>query len=347
MARHPHVHWPRDERLTRYSPSRHAEPEQAAQLMNPNNRPPTGAQYNKPMPPPPQQAQNARPDDRYNSRPPPSQGFQSPGPIPGSYGSSSPAPPQSQNWDQQTRYNTSYNSNPQPPPPRFSSQQQQPYSQAPPQQQQRPSFTSPPPPASYGQGPPPSGAHNRPPIPQQQRPPTVGPPPRDQNDRDGLWSLFMQVDKDRSGQLTENELRRALVNGDYTAFDPHTVKMMIRMFDTDRSGTVNFEEFCGLWGFLAAWRGLFDRFDTDRSGNISLQEFTDALVAFGYRLSPQFVQLLFNTYAKTSRGRGDEGHREKGLSFDLFVQACISLKRMTDVFKRYDEDRDGYITLSL
>ena len=35
-----------------------------------------------------------------------------------------------------------------------------------------------------------------------------------------------------------------------------------------------------------------------------------------------------------------------GMSFDLFVQACISLKRMTDVFKRYDDDRDGYITVS-
>lgn len=34
------------------------------------------------------------------------------------------------------------------------------------------------------------------------------------------------------------------------------------------------------------------------------------------------------------------------MSFDLFVQSCIVLKRMTDVFKRYDDDRDGYITLS-
>jgi len=50
------------------------------------------------------------------------------------------------------------------------------------------------------------------------------------------------------------------------------------------------------------------------------------------------VRLLFATY--DTRGRG-------GLSFDLFVQACISLKRMTDVFKKYDQDRDGYITLSL
>lgn len=34
------------------------------------------------------------------------------------------------------------------------------------------------------------------------------------------------------------------------------------------------------------------------------------------------------------------------MSFDLFVQSCIILKKMTDIFKRYDDDRDGYITLS-
>ena len=34
------------------------------------------------------------------------------------------------------------------------------------------------------------------------------------------------------------------------------------------------------------------------------------------------------------------------MSFDLFVQACVSLKRLTDTFKKYDDDRDGYITLS-
>ncbi|KAF2869422.1 hypothetical protein BDV95DRAFT_577285 [Massariosphaeria phaeospora] len=190
-----------------------------------------------------------------------------------------------------------------------------------------------PPPTNYGNGPPPQVHHNRPP----QRPPPTPAPPKDANDREALWRLFGAVDKDGSGQLTEAELRTALVNGDWSPFDPHTVRMMIRMFDTDRSGSVNFEEFCGLWGFISAWRGLFDRFDKDRSGTISYQEFTEALVAFGYRLSPQFVVLLYRTYDR----RG-----ENAISFDLFVQACISLKRMTDVFKKYDEDRDGYITLS-
>ncbi|APA09018.1 hypothetical protein sscle_04g037880 [Sclerotinia sclerotiorum 1980 UF-70] len=203
------------------------------------------------------------------------------------------------------------------------------------------------PPGNYGVSPPNRGYATPPPAqfqagrvapqtrPVQQTRPTTSPAPPGADPQ--LWPLFKAVDKDRTGVLTERELRAALVNGDWTAFDPYTVKMMIRMFDTDRSNTINFDEFCGLWGFLAAWRSLFDRFDKDRSGNISLDEYSEALVAFGYRLSDSFVGVLFKAYDKRNEG---------AISFDLFVQSCISLKRMTDVFKRYDDDRDGYITLS-
>ncbi|KAK8048984.1 hypothetical protein PG994_010714 [Apiospora phragmitis] len=191
------------------------------------------------------------------------------------------------------------------------------------------SVMSPPPMAS---GPRPT-THNRPPA--SSRPPPSPAPPEGADPT--LLPLFRAVDKDGTGQLSERELSAALVNGDWTTFDLHTVRMMIRMFDSDRSGTIGFDEFCGLWSFLASWRTLFDRFDADRSGNISLDEFSNALVAFRYRLSPRFVELLFSTYDKRNEGV---------MSFDLFVQACISLKRMTDVFKKYDEDRDGYITLS-
>lgn len=93
-----------------------------------------------------------------------------------------------------------------------------------------------------------------------------------------------------------------------------------------------------LWDFLHDWRGLFNRFDVDKSGTIDFHEFRKALIAFGYRLSDDYVSTMFRTY--DTRGRGN-------LSFDLFVQSCISLKRMTDVFKKYDTDKDGYITISL
>ncbi|KAI9815660.1 MAG: hypothetical protein M1826_001969 [Phylliscum demangeonii] len=191
----------------------------------------------------------------------------------------------------------------------------------------------------YAMSPPPPShqPHQRPPSSHSRPPPSPVAGARSSSDA-ALFALFRTVDQDGSGRLSERELGSALVNGDYTTFDPHTVRMMIRMFDADRSGTIGFDEFCNLWGFLSAWRTLFERFDEDRSGNISFDEFSRALVAFGYRLSPHFVQMLFRTYDK--RGANS-------MSFDVFVQSCISLKRMTDVFKRFDDDRDGYITLSL
>ena len=58
------------------------------------------------------------------------------------------------------------------------------------------------------------------------------------------------MDKRGTGQLTEEELRAALVNGDFTSFDPHTVKMMIRMFDSNGSGTIGFDEFWYVYSLI-------------------------------------------------------------------------------------------------
>jgi Ca2+-binding EF-hand superfamily protein len=206
-----------------------------------------------------------------------------------------------------------------------------------------------PPPQNYGFGPPPSHpVRNRPP-PASRPPQSPHPPPSAPNsDPQQLFPLFRAANTSHSGSLSEVELGAALVNGDYTSFHPKTVKMMIRMFDRDDSGTISFDEFGSLWRYLAAWRELFDRFDEDRSGRISLYEFEKALIAFGYRLSPQFVSVVFTTFESKGRQMSGQPHSpaRAGMSFDLFVQACISLRRMTDVFKRYDDDRDGYITVS-
>lgn len=160
-----------------------------------------------------------------------------------------------------------------------------------------------------------------------------------------LFRLFRAANASGTGSLTTAELGSALVNADFTPFDPRTITSLMRMFTSSppnqaQGPTITFEEFENLWQFLAAWRTLFERFDEDGSGRISLAEFSKSMTAFGYRLSQPFVGVLYNTFNDRSPVQG------QGMSFDLFVQACISLKRMTDVFKKYDDDRDGYVTLS-
>lgn len=46
-----------------------------------------------------------------------------------------------------------------------------------------------------------------------------------------LWNWFTAVDTDHSGQLSVDELQRALVNGDWSPFNIETVRTMVNMFD--------------------------------------------------------------------------------------------------------------------
>ena len=68
------------------------------------------------------------------------------------------------------------------------------------------------------------------------------------------------------------------------------------LFDRDQNGTINFNEFCGLWNYIQQWKGVFDRYDSDRSGSIEAQELHQAFTDMGYRVSPNFVQLIVVKY---------------------------------------------------
>ncbi|CAN7992359.1 unnamed protein product [Ixodes hexagonus] len=110
-------------------------------------------------------------------------------------------------------------------------------------------------------------------------------PPR--ADVNYLRGLFRTVDKDMSGQISAAELQCALSNGTWKPFNPETVRMMIDMFrspgmfDRNRVGTVNFDEFVSLWNYITNWLSCFQSFDLDRSGSIDKRELAEALTRFG------------------------------------------------------------------
>jgi len=159
-----------------------------------------------------------------------------------------------------------------------------------------------------------------------------------------LWSYFSAVDIDGSGSISVTELEKALVNGDWSPFDLDTVKLLMTMFDTDRSGTIGFNEFSGLWQYIKDWQNVFKHFDSDQSGSIEGGELAQALQQFGYNLSPKLLGLVQRKYA-TNVSQGHYG-AQPGITFDRFVRACVVIKQLSESFRRMDTDNDGWVQIN-
>ncbi|CAL1704350.1 unnamed protein product [Somion occarium] len=156
-----------------------------------------------------------------------------------------------------------------------------------------------------------------------------------------LWQWFSAVDTDRSGAITVNELQAALVNGNWTRFDLDTVKMLMNIFDTDRSGTIGFAG-----TIIAAERLICMILRTtcqSSPGYGNGLELAQALRSFGYNLSPTILALVEQKYASGPTG----GYGPPpGITFDRFVRACVVVKTLSEAFQQQDSDRDGWITIN-
>ncbi|GAA5862460.1 hypothetical protein JCM1840_004190 [Sporobolomyces johnsonii] len=213
------------------------------------------------------------------------------------------------------------------------------------QHHQQQSYGAPPPPQQTQYG---AGGYNAGYQQQQQQ----YPPPGSQGGYGAggdiqLRAWFDAVDVDRSGQISQIELKQALVNGDWSPFEDAT---LMNIFDTDMSGTIGFQEFAGLWQYVKEWQQVFRNFDRDRSGTIEGHELANALQTFGYSLSPQLIQILHRKYnpqppVKSGPLRNNAGP-PPGITFDRFVRCCVSVRQLSESFKGLDQDRDGWININ-
>lgn len=65
--------------------------------------------------------------------------------------------------------------------------------------------------------------------------------------------MFDLIDKDRSGKINAKELQTALINAKGEGFSDTACNLMIGMFDTDRSGTIDVNEFEKLFQYINQW----------------------------------------------------------------------------------------------
>jgi len=146
---------------------------------------------------------------------------------------------------------------------------------------------------------------------------------------------FSAVDTDRSGQISAQELQRALVNGNWSHFSEEACRMMIDMYDKNASGSIDVSEFQQLFNAINQWKGVFQGYDKDKSGCIEQAELTQAFQQMGYRFTPTFVQNLLAKYDS----------RTRRLTLDNFIVACVQIKRLTDGFRSRDRAMQGQATI--
>ncbi|KAK9765786.1 hypothetical protein K7432_005602 [Basidiobolus ranarum] len=167
----------------------------------------------------------------------------------------------------------------------------------------------------------------------------TSPPPVQQtsiHDRQ-LQDWFKAVDSDGNGKLTTEELQNALLNDNMSQFNLETVRLMMNMFDRDQSGYIDIYEFVGLWRYIEKWRACFRNFDRDGSGSIDAGELKHALRTFGYNIGDRLIHTVILKYDR--HGKGD-------ITFDSFIQVCVTIHSLTSSFRNFDTDSDGWVYIN-
>jgi Ca2+-binding EF-hand superfamily protein len=147
---------------------------------------------------------------------------------------------------------------------------------------------------------------------------------------------FTTVDKDRSGQINWQELQSALINGQGKNFSDTACKLMIGMFDIDKTGTIDINEFQQLFTYINQWLAVFKNYDRDQSGQIEEPELAQALQQMGFKFTPDFVKFLI--------AKSDLQHHRQ-MSVDQFIVVCVQIQRFTEAFRVRDKELKGVITI--
>ncbi|KAI8870737.1 EF-hand [Ramicandelaber brevisporus] len=151
-------------------------------------------------------------------------------------------------------------------------------------------------------------------------------------------TIFNLADRNGDGRLDLGELHGALRNDNSAQYEYETIRQLFNQFDSDHSGTIEWNEFLQMFKYLQEWRRCFQQLDVDSSGTIDESELDSALAQFGYKCTRNFVAFLIATFS--ARGSPKE------ISFDVFMRVCVTVKRLTELFRKLDKDGDGMISLN-
>ena len=115
-----------------------------------------------------------------------------------------------------------------------------------------------------------------------------------------LKAVFDSIDADGNGRLDETEFSNFLSQN---GMDPKQAKMAIFLFDADKNGTIEWNEFLAFMDAINAiatdptklFRLIFDAIDSDHSGSLNRAEIKQVSELFGQPISEQDLDDMFAT----------------------------------------------------
>jgi len=146
---------------------------------------------------------------------------------------------------------------------------------------------------------------------------------------------FLSVDQDRSGFITPNEISNVPFNG--VPLGPELSLKLIRVFDKDGSGTIDFIEYATLHQFLNVCQTAFFTSDQNKSGSLDAREIHQALQIAGFTVTLPVVQSIVFKYDTT----------RSGINFHTFLFICAHFSHIRSIFEWNDVNQKGTITLTL
>lgn len=155
-----------------------------------------------------------------------------------------------------------------------------------------------------------------------------------------LWSISRwrskRIFSDRGGTIEAHELANLAIDGQPLGIVA-AIKL-IKVFDRDRNGRIDFHEYCALHKFLLTIRAAFVNADHDRSGTLTGQEIHQALVhsGFAYLSLPTVMELL-----------AQYDPQRRGLYYQHYLLLAAQVAQARSVFEWRDTDRDGVISFNL
>ena len=111
--------------------------------------------------------------------------------------------------------------------------------------------------------------------------------------------------------------------GDYK-FSLESCRSMVQLHDLDKSGYLDFGQFCHLWKEIKICHSVFKKDDTDHSNDMDTNELLTALEEADVKLSREALAIFKRRYA----------NREGNINLDDFFQIVARTKCLTRSFKR-------------